>query len=267
MLLRPTREDLLALSGDDPYVRHGVPSPFTLEAFAVDGAVGVERRSVSPARRRHSIMVVPDRRVPDDDAAGAVRALLAGLRDEGHLARLGVTGVSVPAAHLSVLSAELPIGPGGDWEWMWSTGQPPAVPLEPRVVALDDVADADELRALSSGHSPTSEGEAGTGSSEAWAGIRLDVDGALVAAGALQRFTPTTPHLAGLVTHADHRGRGYGTAITAALTRLALQRAGVSTLGMYASNDTARRMYHALGYRTAHSWASRSLLRDTGCAG
>lgn len=262
MITRLTdRADLVARSGRDAYVRFGVPDPFALEAFAVDGAVGVERLNVSPHRRRHSLMVVPDARVSDPAArSDAVRALLLGVRDGGHLERLGVTGVSVPSAHLPVLAGVLPLGPGGDWEWMWTTEPPPPVPGEAAVVALDDTADAAELAALATGHSPTSEGEPGSGASELWLGVRDPGTGELVAAGAMQRFTPSTPHLAGIVTHLDHRGRGHGAAVTAALTRLALDRAGVCTLGMYASNDVGRRLYHALGYRTAHTWASRTLV-------
>ena len=97
----------------------------------------------------------------------------------------------------------------------------------------------------------------GTGVTERWLGVR--VAGTIVAAGALHRTGAGAPHLTGIVTHPDARGRGYGAAVTAALTRVALADSGVCTLGMYAGNDVARRLYERLGYRTAYGWASRAL--------
>jgi len=47
--------------------------------------------------------------------------------------------------------------------------------------------------------------------------------------------------------------------MTAQLTRLAVNADGVCTLGMYASNHVARRLYHGLGYVTAHAWCSREV--------
>ena len=47
--------------------------------------------------------------------------------------------------------------------------------------------------------------------------------------------------------------------MTAHLTRLAVSADGVCTLGMFASNDVARRLYHGLGYVTAHAWCSRQV--------
>ena len=58
----------------------------------------------------------------------------------------------------------------------------------------------------------------------------------------------------------SHRGRGLGLAMTAHLTRLAVGLDGVCTLGMFADNDVARRLYHGLGYVTAHAWCSRQVL-------
>ena len=51
-------------------------------------------------------------------------------------------------------------------------------------------------------------------------------------------------------------------AITGALTRESVRSEGVCTLGMYADSHPARALYHSLGYRTAHAWASRRLLWD-----
>lgn len=55
------------------------------------------------------------------------------------------------------------------------------------------------------------------------------------------------------------RGRGLGRAVTAGLTRWAIARHGVCTLGMYSDNPPARALYLGLGYRTAYAWHSRRL--------
>jgi ribosomal protein S18 acetylase RimI-like enzyme len=248
----PSYAALLALTDGDPYVRWGVPDPLHGEALAVPGAVAVERHG-----RRHSLVVLPT--PGSGDTESGVDRMLAVLATEGHVARLGVASLSVPQAYAGRLAAHFRVDGGGDWDWMWTTTQPGPVPGEERLVTLDDTADAAELCRLEREHSPRGEGEAGTGVSEAWLGIR-DPHGRLVAAGAMQRFASGAPHLAGIVVTADQRGRGLGTAVTAGLTRLGLADSGVCTLGMYSDNQVARTLYHRLGYRTAYAWCSRRLV-------
>ncbi len=60
---------------------------------------------------------------------------------------------------------------------------------------------------------------------------------------------PGVPHLASIATRPDVRGRGYGEAVTSSLTRAALLGGRpVVTLGMYADNAVARRLYQRLGF-------------------
>src|SRR5699024_6290076 len=115
------------------------------------------------------------------------------------------------------------------WEWMWTQQAPPPLIAEARLLRLDDVADATEILDFSAAHSPTAEGEPGTGLSEVWIGAR-DEAGRLIAAGAMQRLPSGVPYLAGIVVHTAHRGQGLGTAVTAALTRAGLDDAGVCAL-------------------------------------
>ena len=75
------------------------------------------------------------------------------------------------------------------------------------------------------------------------------------------RCDPDVPHLASIATHPDVRGTGLGAAVTAALTRQLLAEGHeVVTLGMYADNVVARRMYLRLGYRCAHEFSSRAVV-------
>lgn len=242
--------ELRTVTDDDPFVRWGVPDPLTGVVLRGEGALGIER----VGRRGRGMWVLPH----SGGGGPQVRAFLADLAS-GPVSDLGLENLSVPRSYAEELASVFEIGPGGDWDWMWIDRQPPTVPLEEDLVVLDDTADAEEIAQLSQAHSPTGEGDPGTGRTRLWLGLR-DQDGALVAVGAQQTLDTGVPHLAGIVTHADHRGRGLGRAVTAGLTREAVARLGVCTLGMYSANPPARAVYVGLGYRTAYAWHSRRLL-------
>lgn len=147
----------------------------------------------------------------------------------------------------------------GHWTWMYADAPPPDVPSPP-VVALDEARDAARLRALLDAGHPESWSRPGDGQAEVWLGIE---DGAaLVAAGCVLRRRTGAGHLQGVVTHPDHRGRGLGRAVSAALTRRAQAGgSGVATLGVYAANAAAVRTYLSLGYRAPHTFRSGPVLR------
>lgn len=243
--------ELLDLTHDDPYVRWGVPDPLPGSCLQLGDAVAVERRG-----RRHGFVVWP--RPGGADPARSVADLLTALRSEGHLSRTGVGSLSVPQAYGAVLAGRYRLGPGGDWDWMWTTTAPPVQPYEHRLVELDDTADAEEIDRFSRHHSPRGEGDAGTGRAVRWMGLR-ERDGALAAVGAMQRLPSGIPHLAGIVTAGERRGQGLGAAVTAGLTRAALDAHPACTLGVYSDNPVARALYGRLGYRTAHAWCSRAI--------
>lgn len=186
-----------------------------------------------------------------------VRAFLEDLA-AGPASELGLQNISLPQSYADQLAQTFELGPGGEWDWMWTDREPPTVPREDDLVVLDDTEDAEEIAQLSAVHSPTGEGDPGTGRTRLWLGLREE-GGALVAVGAQQALETGVPHLAGIVTHAAHRGRGLATAVTAGLTREAVGRVGVCTLGMYSANPPARAVYLGLGYRTAYAWHSRAL--------
>lgn len=251
--LRPvhSHRDLVGLTHGDPFVRWGVPDPFQGVVLAGRGAVAVERMST----RRHGMWLIP---LPDPDPESGLDDLLSRLRGEDRVARLGVRGLSVPQPYAGVLAAHFDLAGGGEWDWMWTTTAPGPTPGEEDLVELDDRADAAELTDFSIRHSPTGEGDPGTGLTRLWIGLR-DRSGALVAAGGVQHLASGAPHLAGIVVHGSHRGRGLGRAVTAALTRRALTTHEVCTLGVYSANRSALALYRALGYRTAYAWHSRTL--------
>ncbi len=242
-------DDLLALTGHHPVVVWDVGSGFTAPAWAVADGPGW-----AVAFRRRSDHGVPGAAALGD-AAGldrlfAERAVRTWFHDSGsrHL--------SSPRAHQHVVARHLPLGQrGGDWDWMWTTAAPPSVPGEERVSDLDETH-RDELTAFLAEHSPRTHGQPFARPGQLWVGLR-DEDGGLVACGASEPSEAGTPTLTGIATHADRRGRGTGTAVTAHLTRRAVADRGACALGMFADNAVARRLYERLGFATGARWRSR----------
>ncbi|WP_323791295.1 GNAT family N-acetyltransferase [Nocardioides sp.] len=250
--------DLLAASANDPWVRWYLPDPFLGEVWVHDGVALVQR-----LRRRPGFWVAPLAGAPVSEPSSEsarVRAALVALRDGGHFDRLEAASVSVVQGHAAVAHEVLDLAEGGDWEWMWCAAAPPRLPQEDQVVALDDTADAAELEAFTRAHNPRVWTEVGSGRVQQWRGLRDD-SGALVAIGGAEVGDAGAPHLAGIVTAGAHRGQGYGSVVSAALTRWALEQHGVCTLGMFSDNHVARGVYERLGFRTARAWHSRALMR------
>nr|WP_284287195.1 GNAT family N-acetyltransferase [Angustibacter aerolatus] len=121
-------------------------------------------------------------------------------------------------------------------------------------------ADAAEIAALLTAASPRHSADPGDDDVVAWVGVR-DAAGELLACAAHTEHVPGVPHLASIAVHPAARGQGFGGAVTAAVSRRALQHgAEVVTLGMYADNVAARRVYQRLGFHCRHHWSSRRLL-------
>lgn len=260
------RAGLLALAGDDPWVRWGLADPLRGQALVHDGVAVVQRLGERPG-----LWVAPlrpglaDGEVPTGGALAEEAARVAGalrlVREAGLLETWDARAVSVPQEHATVARAGLPLtAEGGDWEWMWTGTAPAPEPREETLVQLDDVEDAEELRTFAHTHNPRVWTRIGEGAVVRWVGAR-GADGALLAVGGAEREDSGVPHLAGILTATQARGQGWGRVVSAALTRWAVAGQGVCTLGMFSDNDTARRLYHRLGYRTSRRWCSRRLRR------
>jgi len=245
-----SHDELLTATGGDPFVRYEIPDDLPEPAFVNGSSALMVRR----AHSGRSGMAA----VGDADGIGRILAYLT-----GEPALAGVSAITVPRTSLDALAPQLPLtGEGGDWDWMWIDVPANRLPTDERIVNLDDSADAAELTALNVRGNPSAESEPGSGRTELWLGARDD-SGAIVAAGALHRNAAGAGHLTGIVVDPDHRGTGLGAAVTVALTRAAIEGpgriSGICTLGMYATNDVARRLYQRLGYRTAQAFASRRI--------
>ena len=173
--------------------------------------------------------------------------------DESYGRRL--SGVTVPASALPLLPDPLRPVEVNLWDWFFTEAPPRTQPGEEAVswATDDDVADIVDLLDTDS---PRHSARPGDSDVLRWSVIRGD-DGRLLACAAHVEYVPGVAHLASIVTRADQRGRGLGRAITAWLTRRLLDEGAPNvTLGMYADNDVARRLYRDLGYVDSHHFAS-----------
>lgn len=257
------RAELLRLAGPDPWVRWALADPLAGEAVVASGIAVVQRPGRRPgawvAPLRPSAPTGPAPHGVGEEGA-RLAATLASVADAGLLGVWGARAVSVPQEHAEVAHRVLDLAErGGDWEWMWTTAAPPAAPGEELLVELDDRADAAELSAFSQTHNPRVWTSIGEGAVVRWVGAR-DADGELVAVGGAELEASGVPHLAGIVTAVPARGRGWGRAVTSALTRWSVERHGVCTLGVFSDNLGALALYRRLGYRTARAWHSRLLV-------
>lgn len=80
-------------------------------------------------------------------------------------------------------------------------------------------------------------------------GVFDDVEGKLVAAGHAYVRLPEVWVVSGVITHSRYRRRGYGTAVTSAVTKEALKKAESAMLYVGQGNTQAQRIYSRLGYR------------------
>ncbi len=235
----------------DPFLVGDLPKDALAQAWREGEALAVRR--IPPMRRGPSMLMLG----PIEDLGPLVSRLIAAD------ALRGMSGITVERhllAQIQVLltGAGSTVEAGGDWDWMWTSEQPAACNGEQQVVQLDEESDLDAILALYALANPHAESQPGEGVTDVWLGVRDD--SGLAAVGALHRTPAGYPHLTGITVSPEARGGGWGTAVSAALTRRALTIAPMSTLGMYADNDIARAVYDRLGYKVARAWSSRVLI-------
>ena len=81
-----------------------------------------------------------------------------------------------------------------------------------------------------------------------YVGIRKN--GELIAMGGERMKPKGYVEISGICTHPEHRGKGYGTAITGILTNTILEQGDTPFLHVFKQNETAIRLYEKLGYAT-----------------
>jgi GNAT superfamily N-acetyltransferase len=245
-----TRAELEEATARHPVSVLDVGDGFAAPAFAVgsgaDTSVVFHRRS--------------DHGVPGSAAITTAAGLAALLDDPG--VREFVTGggnrhLSVPRGLVGIVEERLDLGSrGGEWDWLWTRTAPPVLSGEDHVATLDP-SSRQEVEAFLVAHSPRTHGQPFARPDQHWVGVRDPRTGALVATGCSEPCAAGTPTLAGIAVDETRRGEGWGAAVTAHLTRRAVEETGACALGMFADNDTARRVYERLGFTTGMCWTSR----------
>ncbi len=251
--------ELLEATGPHPVVVLDIGDGFVPPAYAV-GPVGNAPSGGWAAGSAVAIHRRSDHGVPGTAVLGTASGLATLLDDpevRGWVTGGGNRHLSVPRGTVDIVAARLDLGTrGGDWDWLWTRAEPPAVAGEDSVGLLDP-GDREEVERFLDLHSPRTHGQPFARSGQLWVGVREGGDGPLVAVGGSEPSQAGTPALAGIAVDTHRRGEGWGAAVTAHLTRLAVRRTGACTLGMFADNDVARRLYHRLGFTTGMEWTSR----------
>lgn len=238
-----SRAELLAASGEDGFIRWDVPDPLAGPAFVLGSAVAGIRYT---GRRGRQLFCI--------GAATDVTDLLAHILDGDRGGPLN--GVSVPQACLAKVCSRVALGTGNDWTWMSTSTPPAAVPREDEVVGLS-AADRSAIEDVLTTDNPRTDALPWS-DARRWFGVR-GPGGRLVACGAWETFPSGAANLLGITVVGAARGRGFGRAVSARLTREALACAPVATLGAYSDNVAALRCYEGLGYGDVHPWSSRRL--------
>ena len=185
--------------------------------------------------------------------------IVAGLCEAGELNRL-LRWIDLPreVALAAPVRDRLRLTRQPGWDWLWTEVPPDPAPVA--VVALDPVRDAAAITDCLAEANPQTWGDPNAPDQVGWwgvveAGVLIGVIGAAARPGG--SATATSWHLEGLGVRPGARGRGLGSALTAAATRAGLA-AGADwvSLGVWAANLAAIRIYHRLGYRTGHQRAS-----------
>lgn len=247
------RTELLELSAQDPWVRWATSSE-VLAVASDQGWACVGPWRPQPGQWGGTAVVWPG---SDDRAESEALAILAAMAQEHGVA---VEWFSTHQGRGLQAPEGLATTGSGEWDFLWTRDvpQPGPPPADVDLVELDDVDDAELIEGFGRRHNPTFEGDPGRGFATLWLAAR-DTAGELLGVGAMHELASGMPHLAGIVVHAGHRGRGVGRLLTAELTRRGIEEAGVSTLGVYSDDQDATRLYAGLGYRTAHRFHTRNL--------
>ena len=246
-------QELLDASASDPYLRMEVMRDEPLAAWVTQGAYAVIARDLEGGGDNMWLSAIGE----PDTAARLVDTVLEDVRG-GDVAVAAPLGLTVPRS-LGVARWGGTANEFSTWDVMVTESVPPPQPGEDAVRPLSDLP---EIQAFLDAHSPRHSVRADKPAVLLWGGIRDEHDGTLLSIGALTLRGDRAPYLASIATVPRARGRGYGAAVTAFLTRSSLASGSpLCTLAHYDPNPAARSVYLRVGYRTTHQNISSLLPR------
>jgi ribosomal protein S18 acetylase RimI-like enzyme len=221
-------DELVALSGRHPLVRHLVPHRLPgRPLFAYGHAVALLNGYWAQSDGGEDMVVVG----PPEDAAALTVAI----------AQAEAVPVSLPEDAFALVPEGVLIKPE-PWGFRWAE----AATGTPRDAAGWENDDDAEIDRLLDASFPDASFRPRSPRVRGWAGIR-DVDGQLVACAADTTEAPGVGFVAAITTLPDVRGRGLGRAVTGWLLDRLVEREGLAALWHYGNNHAAARVYDALG--------------------
>jgi GNAT superfamily N-acetyltransferase len=231
-------ERLLAARPTDPFLRIEVSGRGIESVVIKDTAVAFTKLN-----QRRGVRWVT---AVGDDEFSVLEVLHQALAE---MEQAPVSGVTVPFGMLEATG--LVTRDAEHWNWWW-TDQPTGRTPRHTVVHIDH--HDPRLIALLA-HSSSAEHEPGGTAPLRWLGI--ESHGALVAAASETGLRAPASHIAGVVTHTDHRGKGMAADICAVIVdeALAAGRPAVC-LGMYHGNEPASAVYRRLGFNLDKEFTS-----------
>jgi len=199
-------------------------------------------------------------------AAPGVASLLTRAVEE--ITSLAPNGATLVRGAWELLTSELRarlglVDAGSDWDWMWTRAPlavdpAGAVRLPPGADTVDRVADC-LVRAYPDASTAPDDDRL-----VAWWAVPDIHDAARLIAvvGAVRPAPGLAPHLVSLGVDPTERARGHADRVLAAAVRDCLDitpsaGAPLVSLGMYAANGPARRVYRRLGFVVRHEFTSR----------
>jgi GNAT superfamily N-acetyltransferase len=156
-----------------------------------------------------------------------------------------IVRATVPAA----AAPAVPFVRSNAWNWMTTDVSPPLQPRESEVELLNDDALID---AFLNEANPDASTRPGDPEIVEWAVVRDQIDRRrLLASAAVTQWRSGGLVLVSVATRPDSRGQGLAAAVSAFLTRRVIESGrGPMSLGHYADNDVAERVYQRLGFET-----------------
>ena len=234
--------ELLELSSDDVFVRGSLRRAF-VRAWAHGSAIAWV--GLDAEEQRSAVCVLSTN--PRDGAE-----LVAAIRDEVHWSEAQMT-LERPIAPL-LDAFGLVLSAPEEWELRW-TSKSAEVDLTGDLRWVDDEG---QINALLDAHAPHSSARPGDRHVRRWAGGFLGTE--LVAVAADTTGTPDIGHISSVATSTPYRGAGWAAQVTGWLTQQLLDEGlDAVSLGMFAANTAAIRLYTRLGFTGMRQFVSGRL--------